>query len=195
MTKTKTKRQAERLRLFRKIHRFTGALLFIVFLVVSVSGLLLGWKKHSNGLILSKSAKGKSTNPQDWKPISELHENAVKIIREKVSPDMSLELERIDVRPNKGMVKFIFAENYVGLQLDLTTGELLLIETRRSDFIENIHDGSILDNIFNTNSDYLKLIYSSITGFSLLLFTITGFWLWFGPKVLRRTRMKLEKKE
>jgi hypothetical protein len=34
------------------------------------------------------------------------------------------------------MVKFIFAENYWGIQLDGATGKLLHIERRRSDIIE-----------------------------------------------------------
>ncbi|MEO0002203.1 MAG: hypothetical protein RL766_2249, partial [Bacteroidota bacterium] len=37
--------QAKILRIFRKVHRLTGAFLFIFFFVVSVTGLLLGWKK------------------------------------------------------------------------------------------------------------------------------------------------------
>jgi succinate dehydrogenase/fumarate reductase cytochrome b subunit len=39
--------QAKLLRTFRKIHRTTGAFLFVFFFFVAVSGLLLGWKKHS----------------------------------------------------------------------------------------------------------------------------------------------------
>lgn len=188
MTLTKTKKQARRLRLFRKIHRFTGAVLFLFFFIVAVTGLLLGWKKHSNGLILPESKKGRSTDPQDWLPLADLQRKANGVVREKVSPDMSLELERIDVRPDKGMVKFVYVEDYVGLQLDLTTGELLQIENRRSDLIENIHDGSILDHLFGTDGGYLKLIYTSIIGSALLTFTLTGFWLWFGPKLMLRTR-------
>jgi hypothetical protein len=91
------------------------------------------------------------------------------------------------MRPDKGMVKFVFAEGYWGIQLDGSTGELLHIERRRSDFIENIHDGSILDYVFNTDGEYFKLFYTTIMGLSLLLFTITGFWLWVGPKQMRRT--------
>ncbi len=195
MTDTKTKRQAKRLRLFRKIHRTTGACLFIFFFVVSITGLLLGWKKHSGGMILPKSYKGKSTDAKDWKSLDELQQNAFKIAREKISPDLSLELERIDVRPDKGMVKFVFIDDYWGVQLDLTTGELLHIERRRSDFVENIHDGSVLDYIFGTDGEYLKLAYTSIMGMSLLTFTITGFWLWFGPKRVRRLREMEKLKE
>jgi uncharacterized iron-regulated membrane protein len=188
MTDSITKKQAQRLRLFRKIHRLTGACLFIFFFVVSTTGLLLGWKKHTGGAILPESSQGRSTNPKDWLPLDVLHERALTIAREEISKDLSPELERIDVRPDKGMVKFVFVEDYRGLQLDLSTGELLQIERRRSDFIENIHDGSVLDYLFGTGGEYLKLVYTTVMGTALITFTITGFWLWFGPKRMRRTR-------
>jgi uncharacterized iron-regulated membrane protein len=192
MTDTKAKKQAKLLRTFRKIHRLTGAFLFIFFFVIATSGLMLGWKKHSKGIILSKSYKGQSTNPQDWLPLNDLREKALDIARREIPADSVLTIDRIDVRPDKGMAKFLFIEGYWGLQLDLTTGELLHIERRRSDFIENLHDGSILDSLFGIDGGYIKLFYTSIMGVSLLTFTITGFWLWFGPKRLRKTR-ELEK--
>ena len=123
-----------------------------------------------------------------WLPTDSLHKNAVKILHDSISPDLSTELERIDYRPDKGMVKFVFIEDYWGIQLDCTTGELLHIERRRSDFVENIHDGSFLDYIFETEDEQFKLVYTSIMGTSLLIFTITGFWLWIGPKRIRRTK-------
>lgn len=138
-------------------------------------------------MILPKSYTGKSTNQKDWLPVHILHEKAVKVAREEISPDLSLDLERIDIRPDKGMVKFVFIEGYWGIQLDCTTGELLHIERRRSDFIENIHEGSFLDYLFGTNDEQIKLVYTSIMGLALLTFTITGFWLWYGPKRFRAT--------
>lgn len=182
-------RQAKRLRLFRKIHRTTGAFLFAVFFVVAVTGLLLGWKKHSGGLILPESSKGKSADPRDWLPVHVLHDNANRIVREQISAEMPLDLDRIDFRPDKGMVKFVYVAGYWELQLDCTTGELLQIARRRSDIVEQIHDASILDHVFNTSYGQIKLVYTTITGTALLLFTITGFWLWYGPK-----RMSLKHK-
>lgn len=83
------------------------------------------------------------------------------------------------------MVKFIFVKGYWGVQLDCTTGELLHLERRRSDFIENLHDGSYFDYVFSTNYGQIKLVYTSIMGTALLIFTVTGFWLWYGPKRYR----------
>ncbi|MCE7935592.1 MAG: PepSY domain-containing protein [Chlorobi bacterium CHB2] len=178
-------KQVQRLRTFRKVHRLTGAALFTLFFVVSITGLLLGWKKHSGGMILPKSHSGTSTNLNDWLPIDSLHRRACAILHDSVSSSLSLELERIDLRPEKGMVKFVFIDHFWGIQLDGATGNLLHIERRRSDFIENIHDGSVLDYLFGTDGEPLKLIYTSVMGTALLTFTVTGFWLWLGPKRMR----------
>ncbi len=180
------KQQASLIRLFRKLHRTTGAILFVFFFLTAITGLTLGWKKNSGGYILPESFQGSSADLKDWKSIESLHAIACRIAKDSISPEISMELERIDARPDKGMVKFVFIDGYWGIQLDGATGNLLQIERRRSDFIENIHDGSVLDHIFKTNTEILKLIYTTIMGLSLLLFTITGFWLWFGPKMMRR---------
>jgi len=192
MDPNQRKRRAAVLRIARKVHRTTGALLFVFFFIVAATGLLLGWKKHSGGLILPKSYQGISTNSKDWMSIDMLQSSAFRIAHEKIDPNLSLEIDRIDVRPDKGMVKFVFTQGYWGIQLDMTTGELLHIERRRSDLIENIHDGSILDFAFKTSDGQFKLIYTTVLGTALLTFTITGFWLWIGPKSFRRGRRKVE---
>src|SRR5690606_37998666 len=99
------------------------------------------------------------------------------------------EVDRIDIRPDKGIVKFTFKKHYNGLQLDGTTGALLRVEKRRSDFIEKIHDGSILDKVFGTGES-VKVSYTVVMGLSLFLLVVSGIWLWYGPKVLRRSRRK-----
>jgi hypothetical protein len=187
---SKRKRQAKLLRLFRKIHRITGAFLFAFFFLVAVTGLLLGWKKHSKGLILAKTYQGSSTDLKEWLPLETLKQNAGKFLHEKVDPNLSLELDRIDVRQDKGIVKFVFIENYWGVQIDGKTGELLYIERRRADFIENLHDGSLFDKYLNTSDGQIKLVYTTILGTALLTFTITGFWLWIGPKRMKSLNRK-----
>lgn len=178
-------RQARALRWVRKIHRLAGISLFGFFFVVAVTGLLLGWKKHSGGFILAKSYEGSSTEMSAWLPMDSLHRIACKTLHEQVNPQLSLKLDRIDIRPDKGMVKFIFAEHFNGLQLDLATGKVLHLEKRRADLIEKIHDGSILDHYLSTSNGQIKLLYTSLLGTALLVFTITGFWLWYGPRRMR----------
>jgi uncharacterized iron-regulated membrane protein len=184
-SENKRKDQAKTLRLFRKIHRYTGALLFVFFFVISLTGLILGWKKNSGGIIMSPTYKGSSTNLKEWLSTDSLYRNACVYLRDSVSPELSAEIDRIDIRKEKGTVKFVFTDHFTGLQLDGATGKLLHIEQRRSDYIEKIHDGSILDHYFNTDG-IIKLVYTTIMGIALLIFTITGFWLWYGPKLLRK---------
>lgn len=183
-------REAKIIRVCRKIHRTSGILLFVFLFFVTVTGLLLGWKKNSSGLILSKSFVGTSTELRDWVPLDSLHKNACKILHDSISPTLSVDLERIDIRKDKGMVKFVFTDAFWGIQLDGVTGELLHIERRRSDFIEKVHDGSIIDYFFGTTNGVFKLIYTSIIGLGLMVFTATGFWLWYGPRRMRRHKKK-----
>jgi len=186
----KLKQQAKILRTFRKIHRTMGALLFVFFFVVSITALLLGWKKNSVNIILPDTQQGISTNLDNWLPIQNLQVIAFKALQDSISKDIDLDLDRIDARPNKGVVKFVFENHYWGVQLDGESGKVLSISQRRADFIENIHDGSILDNAFGTNSNILKLIYTTLMSVALFTFTLTGFWLWYGPKRMRRAKRK-----
>jgi uncharacterized iron-regulated membrane protein len=187
-TRKQRQRQAKVLRVFRKVHRYTGALLFIFFLFISITGILLGWKKNSKEWLLPNTQKGSSTELNEWLPIDSLHAIAIQVLGDSVSTKLSPELNRIDIRKSKGSVKFIFEEHHWGIQLDGATGKVLNIGKRRSDFIEDIHDGSVLDDYFQTNNNVIKLLYTSVLGTALLLFTVTGFWLWYGPKRLRRAR-------
>lgn len=189
---TARRRQADILKAARKVHRFTGALLFVFFFIVAVTGLLLGWKKNTAGVILADTQKGLSADPEDWLPLHTLKEKAVKAARENISTDSDWAIDRFDVRPDKGIVKVLFVEGYWGVQLDMTTGDALLIERRRSDFIENVHDGIILDRLFGTDGEPFKLVYTTVMGTALLIFTITGFWLWYGPKRFKAGRTTKE---
>lgn len=182
----KRKRQAKLLRIFRKIHRTTGAVLFIFFFFISVSGLFLGWKKHSLGIILPISLEGTSTNLKDWLPLDSLQTNAQQFLQDSIQHNSLFSIDRVDVRKEKGMVKFIFEEDFWEVQLDGATGSLLHIGKRHSDLIENIHDGSFLDDYFYTTNNPIKLFYTTIVALALLSFTITGFWLWYGPKRMRQ---------
>lgn len=183
---TSRHRQAKTLRTFRNLHRKFGVVLFAFLFIVGVTGLLLGWKKHSGGIIQPKSLQGTTDNLRDWKSIDELNGIAEQVLRDSIAADLSPELDRIDIRKEKGMIKFIYLNHFWEIQLDGATGKVLSIDQRRSDFIEKIHDGSILDFYAKTSDGQIKLFYTSIMGIGLIVFTITGFWLWYGPKKMRK---------
>lgn len=180
---TKRQQQAKILRLVRKIHRWTGATLFVLFLFISITGLLLGWKKDSKGYLLPSTQKGNSSVATDWLPLSDLQDQALYYL-DSLDNSLDSSIDRMDVRPGKGIVKFTFEEHYQELQLDLMTGQLLSFGKRRSDLLEQIHDGSIIDRRLGWK--FFKLLYTTVSGLALFTFTITGFWLWYGPKRMRQ---------
>lgn len=140
--KNKRQNQAKILRIFRKVHRTTGAILFIFFFFISVSGLFLGWKKHSNGVIIPNTQNGTSSNLKEWLPIDSLHKKAVLTLHKSINKNISHKIDRIDIRKNKGVAKFIFEEDLWEVQLDGATGKVLSVQKRYSDLLENIHDAS-----------------------------------------------------
>lgn len=180
--------QASLLRSFRKIHRISGATLFALFLIVAISGLLLGWKKHSGGVILPITQRGSTSQLSAWLPLDSLKSRAVQAAGNNLPPGTSVKVDRMDVRPDKGIVKVRFEGHYWGIQLDGATGEILQIARRRSDWLEALHDGSIVEKPLGIPGGYFKLFYTTVSGVALLLFAVTGFWLWYGPKVLRRSK-------
>jgi hypothetical protein len=186
MDAAKRKRQAKWIRWFRKVHRFTGIFLFAFFLIIGITGLLLGWKKQTG--LLPGTAKGISNNAADWMSLDSLELIASRFLIDSVSPDLSTKLDRIDIRPDKGIAKMIYADHYWELQLDCSTGEVIQTGRRNSDFIEHLHDFSILDREIKTGTDVIKLIYTSIMGLAVITFSITGFWLWYGPKRMKHYR-------
>ena len=84
-------------------------------------------------------------------------------------------IDRMDVRPDKGVIKVLFKEGYWEAQVDGKTGKVFSVAQRHADWIEHIHDGSII-------SEVVKLIYTNILGLGLITLAVSGLWLWYGPK-------------
>ena len=115
----------------------------------------------------------------DWKSADQLAEAAL------VSVDSlglkAENIDRIEYRPSKGIAKVIFDTGSWEAQVDATTLEILSVAKRHSDWIEKIHDGSIISEIF-------KVISMNILGLGLLMLVISGLWLWFGPRRIRKLK-------
>lgn len=79
------------------------------------------------------------------------------------------DINRLDIRPNKGIIK-VRGNNNWEVQLDSKTGEVLHIAERRSDIIESIHDGSF----FHKN---IKLWVFLPMALLLIILWITGLYL------------------
>ncbi|MCK9452482.1 MAG: PepSY domain-containing protein [Bacteroidales bacterium] len=189
MQKSPFFKAAKTIRLFRKLHRYSGLVLMAFILNIAITGILLGWKKDSMGLLLPRTQKGISTDLADWQSLDSLKNAAILALHQDISPDLSAEIDRIDVRQQQGIVKFVFKNHYWGVQLDGATAAVLQIKKRRSDFLEHLHDGSLLDHYFDLETEVFKLLFTTVMGLAFILFTLTGFWIWYKPRQIRKAKL------
>ena len=121
----------------RKVHYWASAVIALPLLVVAVTGSLLQLKKHWTW-VQPAEQRGKSKTP-----VLELS-SIMDVLKSR--PDLNVQgweqVNRLDVRPDKGVVKAWLRSDWE-VQIDLATGEILQVAYRRSDWIEYIHDGSI----------------------------------------------------
>ena len=83
------------------------------------------------------------------------------------------DLDRVDVKPGKGVVKFV-SKNRWEAQIDTETAAVLHVAYRRSDLIESLHDGSYF-------SDGVKKFIFLPAGVVLLVLWGTGVYLFVLP--------------
>ena len=124
--------------LLRKLHHWSAPLVLLPLGLVVGTGLLLLLKKDV-AWIQPPTLKGVEPAMIPNQTLDQLFRSA------RRAPELALEnwsdLERVDVKPDKGVVKFV-ASNRWEAQVDAHTGELLQVAYRRSDLIESLHDGT-----------------------------------------------------
>ena len=163
----------------RKLHRWGAILTALPMLLVITTGLLLQVKKQVPWVQPpTMSGALKDTTPsQNWNDI---------LLRAQTVEAAEIggwsDIDRLDVRPSKGMVK-IQSKNGWEIQMDLESGDVLSTAYRRSDFIETLHDGSFF-------SDAAKLWLFLPNGLVLLGLWLTGAWLWYLPLKSKLGRKK-----
>lgn len=164
-------------RLARRWHRIGAILVAIPFLVVIVSGLLLQMKKEwawiqpptQSGILAEPTLRlDQILAAVQNVPEAEVHE--------------WVDVDRLDVRPNRGVVK-VRCNNGVEVQLDLSTGDVLQIAPRRSDLIESLHDGSWFHPL-------AKLAIFLPAGIVVFFLWLSGLYLWWLPGSIRRQKRK-----
>ncbi|MBL7852282.1 MAG: PepSY domain-containing protein [Cyclobacteriaceae bacterium] len=166
-----------RLRQFRSLHHWIGIAIVFFMIFSSVTGLLLGWKKNVD-LLQPPTIKGASVDVAEWVSYETVVRNANRAL-DSVKHELP-GIERIDARPDKGIIKVVYL-NYWEVQIDGKTGKAVSVGPRHADWIEHLHDGSII-------SEGFKLFYTNYIGWGLLVMSITGFWLWYGPRRIRKVK-------
>ena len=157
----------------RKIHRWGAIAVAVPFLLVISTGLLLQLKKQVPW-VQPPEQKSASLTPALSLPM--ILEIAATVPHAGISEWDHI--DRIDVRPSKGMLKVV-GKNRWELQLDVETGRVLQTAYRRSDLIESIHDGSFFH-------DKVKLFVFFPVALVVLGLWMTGIYLWLLPYMARR---------
>jgi len=152
----------------RKLHRWGAIIASLPILVVIATGIILQLKKDWSW-VQPPTAKGRGGDPSI--SFAQILETAASV------PDVGIsswnDVDRLDVRPGKGIVK-VRGKNRWEIQLDTATAEVVQVEYRRSDLIESIHDGSW----FHDNAKLWVFLPSAVV---LLALWLTGIYLWVLP--------------
>ena len=120
----------------RSIHLWSTFGIFIPVVIVIGSGLLLQIKKEVDW-IQPPTQKGVAITP------SLSFEAVLQRVQQVEAAGIGSwqDIDRLDVRPDKGVIK-VRGKNRWEVQLDSQTGEVLHVAFRRTDTIEALHDGS-----------------------------------------------------
>jgi uncharacterized iron-regulated membrane protein len=161
--------------LTRKLHYWAAIIIAAPAAVIIGSGVFLQLKKHV-GWIQPPTQRGSTAEPTLQFPAIL---DAARAVPE-AEVDGWEQIDRLDVQPQQGIIK-IHAVNQVEVQIDHSTGEVLQVARRRSDLIEDIHDGSFFH-------DAAKLWVFLPAGAGLLLLWGTGLYLFFLPFIARRKK-------
>lgn len=153
-------------KLFRKIHHWGSFLIAVPLLIMIGTGILLMVKKEVEW-IQPPSQKGVERSIVPMASMQDLFDAARTV--ESAGFTSWDQLERADLKPGKGIIKFVSASNWE-VQIDTHTAQVLKVAQRRSDIIESIHDGSYF-------AKWMKLGLFLPAGIVLFILWLTGVYL------------------
>ncbi|SDY84593.1 PepSY-associated TM region [Rhodonellum ikkaensis] len=180
----KTSKLAFKTRIYRNIHKWISIPFVIFLLVIGTTAILLAWKKQLE--LVPKTQGTRVEVRTHWISLDSMIIIGQEYMRDSLGK--TAEIDRLDVRPGKGIAKVVFKGHFTELQIDGFTGEILSVKQRNSDLIEKIHDGSIIDFLIDPNSERAKLIYSTLTSLVLIFLCISGFYLWHNPRKIKKIK-------
>ena len=162
----------------RKVHYWGAFVVFLPVFIIISTGILLQLKKDIDW-IQPPTANGEFENDPTIS-FDDILATAIKVKEPNIqSWD---DIDRLDVRLGKGIVK-VRSNNRWELQIDSHSGELLQVAYRRSDLIEQLHDGSWFH-------DKIKLWIFLPTGIILFILWCTGLYMVILPYIIKWKREK-----
>ncbi|MBT6265508.1 MAG: PepSY domain-containing protein [Halieaceae bacterium] len=165
--------------LLRKIHYWGSISIALPLIIMIGAGLLLMVKKEINW-IQPSSQKGIDRQLVPMASVQDLFDAALTV--DIANFTHWEELQRADLKPGKGIIKFVSKSNWE-VQVDTHTAEVLSIARRRSDVIESIHDGSFF-------ADWVKLWVFLPAGVGLFVLWISGLYLFTLTEYKKRKKRR-----
>jgi len=176
-----------RLSLFRviwKVHRWVGLCATLFAISAGVTGVLLLLKKDYAWIqpptFADPAPSSSSPDHTRLLPIDRVYE----ILLAAELPEFRSvgDIDRIDFRPGKRVYKVHSKVGHMEAQIGAVSGELLSYEKRWSDWLENLHDGSMFGDLVH---GFVMILF----GVSLVVLAVSGFYIWLSPR-LRRARKR-----
>ncbi|MEL6104827.1 MAG: PepSY domain-containing protein [Planctomycetota bacterium] len=161
----------------RLVHRWGSIGIGIPTLIILFTGLILQLKKESSW-IQPSTQRGSDTGAS--LSFAEILAVVSSVPQAEVR-DWE-DIDRLDVRPGKGMLK-VRCKNRWEIQIDSNDGAVLQVAYRRSDIIESIHDGSFFH-------DSVKLWIFLPTSLVLIVLWATGIYLFALPYLAKWKRRR-----
>ena len=170
------------IKLSRKLHYWGAFIVLLPALIIFITGILLHLKKDIDWI----QPPLKESEIENFPIITFDKILSASIGVEEANIKSWADISRLDVRPEKGIVK-VKAKNHWEVQIDTHTGSVVQVAYRRSDIIEKIHDGSW----FHVNIKYWLFFPASVV---LLILWITGIYMIFFPYVFKSRKKTLKNK-
>ncbi len=177
-------------RFARRLHKWVGALLALIMIVLAVTGAFVAWKKQIEYLQPATRVSQSADPPNDLARLVTPAEIAQRVLALELAGVRDLaQIDRIELRPSRGIYKVrLKARNAWRspreLQFDASNGALLNQGLRGDQLWMDLHS-------FGVFGEATKLVVMSLTGLSLLWLSLSGLYLfgfppWFRSKKRRR---------
>jgi len=164
-------------RILRTVHKWSGIVLAVIFLNLAVTGFLLLQKKNYDWL-QPPTRQGAAGAPADLITMPELF--AIVLDQQHPAFTEVADIERVDFRPATRVHKVRSRHGHAEIQVDAVTGTVLSVDVRRSDLIEDLHDGSFWGR-------WLHHWLMPVVPVALLFLTASGLYFWLRPHLRQRS--------
>ena len=161
-------------------HKWTGITLSVFLLISAGTGFLLLLKKRYQW-IQPPTRKGTAGGVDEFITLQELFH----IVLGQGHEDFRTleDIGRIDYRPKYRVHKIHSNHHHSEIQVDAVTGEILSVDVRVSDLIENIHDGTFF-------ADWVHDWFMPLVPIGLTFLVGSGLYLWLAPMIRKRLQRR-----